>query len=74
MSQEKFKKLATQRVNNALKHIKLVSNLANRRTYDYSEDQVKTIFDALKKEVETAQAKFKAGNSHGGNNFSLIVS
>ena len=47
MSQDKFRKLATQRVNNALKHIKLVSNLANRRTYDYSEDQVKSIFDAF---------------------------
>ena len=71
MSQEKFKKLATQRVNNALKHIKLISNLANKRTYDYSDDQVRAIFNALKSEVETAQAKFKAGNSQGGNNFSL---
>ena len=71
MSQEKFKKLATQRVNNALKQIKLISNLANRRTYDYSDDQVRAIFNALKSEVETAQAKFKAGNSQGGNNFSL---
>jgi len=71
MSQEKFKKLATQRVNNALKQIKLISNLANKRTYDYSDDQVRAIFNALKSEVETAQAKFKAGNSQGGNNFSL---
>ena len=71
MSQDKFKKLATQRVNNALKQIKLISNLANKRTYDYSDDQVRAIFNALKSEVETAQAKFKAGNSQGGNNFSL---
>ena len=71
MSQEKFKKLATQRVNNALNQIKLISNLANKRTYDYSDDQVRAIFNALKSEVETAQAKFKAGNSQGGNNFSL---
>lgn len=71
MSQEKFKKLATQRVNNAIKQIKLISNLANKRTYDYSDDQVRAIFNALKSEVETAQAKFKAGNSQGGNNFSL---
>ena len=71
MSKEKFKKLATQRVNNALKQIKLISNLANKRTYDYSDDQVRAIFNALKSEVETAQAKFKAGNSQGGNNFSL---
>ena len=71
MSQERFKKLATQRVNNALKQIKLISNLANKRTYDYSDDQVRAIFNALKSEVETAQAKFKAGNSQGGNNFSL---
>ena len=71
MSQEKFKKLATQRVNNALKQIKLISNLANKRTYDYSDDQVRAFFNALKSEVETAQAKFKAGYSQGGNNFSL---
>ncbi len=60
MSSEKFKELAEKRVNNAIKNINLIGNLANPNSYKYNDEQVNKIFGVLKKELETAQMKFKA--------------
>jgi hypothetical protein len=56
----KFVKLATQRVNNALKTISLIGNLANKATYDYSKEDVSRIFKALDEAVEATRARFEA--------------
>ena len=60
MKSEKFKLLAEKRVNNAIKNINLIGNLANPSSYEYNDEQVNKIFTVLKKELETAQMKFKA--------------
>ena len=39
----KFVELATKRVNKALDQIRLVGNLSNRMTYEYSEEEAKKI-------------------------------
>ncbi len=56
---EKFVELAEKRVNNTLKQIQLVGNLANKKAYDYNEDQINKIFSALKNELRVAENKFK---------------
>jgi hypothetical protein len=68
MSTEKFKKLAEKRTNNALKTIKLIGNLANPSHYDYTDEQVKKIMDALSAEVAATKKKFElaASNRSGG--------
>ena len=71
MNQDKFKNLAEKRVNNAIKQIRLVSNLSNRHTYDYNEEQIKRIFSVLRTELDTAQAKFKAVIAHDVQHFTL---
>ena len=71
MNQDKFKNLAEKRVNNAIKQIRLVSNLSNRHTYDYNDEQIKHIFSALRTELDTAQAKFKAGKANNVIEFTL---
>lgn len=55
---EKFRSLATKRVDKALKLIRQVSNLSNRATYEYTQDQVDKMFDALGHAIEDAKAKF----------------
>jgi len=59
MKSEKFKLLAEKRVNNAIKNINLIGNLANPSSYEYNDEQVNKIFTVLKKELETAQMKLK---------------
>lgn len=56
----KFRKLANQRVPQLLKRIRHVANLANRGSYEYTEEQkqrlLKTVNDAVKALVDAFTA------------------
>lgn len=59
---EKFRRLANSRVNNAIKDMDLICNLANKSNYDYTQEDVDKILRALKAaytEVEKAFSKNK---------------
>ena len=62
----KFVELATKRVNKALEQIRLVGNLANRMTYEYTDEEAKKILRVLQKEVDSVKSKFdpNAGAEH----------
>lgn len=68
---KKFKKLAENRVNNAIKYIRLVGNLSNKSNYQYTDEQVKRIFQELNTEVDSALEKFKAEKVSGKPLFEL---
>jgi len=44
---EKFLKLATRRVNSAIKTLTLIGNLSSRSNYDYTDAEVAQIFRVL---------------------------
>lgn len=60
----KFIDLAESRVNRAIKDIRLIGNLANKNSYEYSEEDARRIIRALQKEVDAAKARF-LGDSGG---------
>jgi len=60
---EKFVRLANKRVNRALKDIDLIGNLSNRSNYDYTQDDVRAIFQALKSEIKRCEERFEAMSS-----------
>jgi hypothetical protein len=60
---EKFVSLAEARVNRAIKDIRLIGNLSNRNAYSFTDEQVRTVFKALQKELDTAKGRF--GNESG---------
>jgi len=60
----KFVELIENRVNRAIKDIRLIGNLANRNAYEYSEDDVKKVFRALNREIDAARSRF-TGDSGG---------
>ena len=68
---EKFVKLAEQRVNRALREIRLIGNLSNRSAYSSTEEDVKKIFRVIQKELDAARARFGDGESASGNAFRL---
>ena len=68
---DKFKNLAEKRVNKALNDLRLVSNLANRMNYEYTEDDAKKIVRALKAGVEEVRLKFENSASENRNSFTL---
>jgi len=61
---KKFVELAQNRVNRAIKDIRLIGNLANKSAYDYSDEDTKKIFRAIQKELEQARARF-GGDASG---------
>ncbi len=52
-------RLATKRVNNAIKTIQLVGNLSNRSNYQYT---VERIFNALQSELKACRDRFAPGS------------
>lgn len=69
--QAKFIELANSRVNRAIKEIRLISNLANRSAYEYSEEDSKKIARAIQKELDLMKARFDGTGRGGDNNFTL---
>jgi hypothetical protein len=64
---EKFVRLATRRVSNALKAMQLIGNLANRSNYDYTETDGQKIFRALQDELSASRKKFEMAQKRQGN-------
>lgn len=54
-----FKRLAKSRVNAALDRIRLIGNLSNKSSYDYTEEQVDKIEQALINAIAEVKVKFQ---------------
>ena len=67
----KFIELANKRVNRALKDLSLLANLANKRNYDYDDEQVKKIIKALQSELDAVKRSFNSEGAGKSTNFEL---
>lgn len=67
----KFVELVENRVNRAIKDIRLIGNLANRSAYQYTDDDVRRVFRALQREIESAKARFSGDSGGRDNDFKL---
>ena len=68
--EQRFKRLAEQRVNVILDRIRLLGQLANKSNYEYTDAQVEAIFKAIQKDINVAKSKFQEGTK-GRKRFSL---
>lgn len=59
---EKFKRVATQRIENVLKSIVLLGDCANTYSYEYTEQEVGWIFSAIDSTLNATKSKF--GRQH----------
>jgi hypothetical protein len=55
---ERFRRLATARGDRLIREIALLGNLANRKNYDYTEDEVEQLFRPIEAELREVRAKF----------------
>jgi len=67
----KFIELANKRVSRTLKDLGLIANLANKRNYDYDDEQVKKIIKALQAELDAVKHSFTSESSGRSTNFEL---
>jgi len=68
---EKFVGLAENRVNRAVKDMRLIGNLANRSNYSYTDEDAKKIVKALKDALEEVRVKFDSGGRSDSEEFKL---
>ncbi|WP_203641103.1 hypothetical protein [Levilactobacillus andaensis] len=70
--EDKFRRLAERRTNDAISRIRLLGNLANRNNYEYSDQQVNEMFTAIDKELKQAKKKYddELGNENKSFSFS----
>lgn len=59
---EKFCRLAESRMNNVLKQLELLSNLSNKSSYEFSQQEIDKIIKALKNAVSDVEHSFRADN------------
>jgi hypothetical protein len=62
---DRFERLAERRVTNALKQIRLIGNLANRGNYDYTDEHVRQLLDALEAEMRHLRKRFQQQGASG---------
>ena len=65
MKDMKFKELAEKRVTTALRQFRLIGNLSNRNSYEYTTDQVDKIFAKLQAELAQTKARFVPRQQNG---------
>ena len=57
---ERFKRVAENRTNKIIDQIRLLGNCANRSNYEYTEADVKKIFNAIEIELRETKQKYQA--------------
>ena len=67
----KFLELASKRVNRTIKDLGLVGNLANRRNYEYTEDEAKKIVKVLQLELDKVKHSFNLSSHAAKSKFQL---
>jgi len=57
---ERFVRVAERRTNNVLLNLRLLGNCSNRQNYQYDQEDVKRIFQALDAEVRRIKGLFES--------------
>lgn len=69
--QDKFRVLAVARVNRTLQDLRLVGNLANKKSYEWDEAQARKIIKALEQGLEQVKQKFSQTAGKDAGDFTL---
>lgn len=56
---QRFKRLATRRVNKVLNQLRILGNLANKSYYDYNENDINKMFRVIDAQLKAAKGKFQ---------------
>jgi len=56
---EAFKRLAERRTNAVLERIRILGNLSNPYAYEYSDDELRLIFNAIERELKVTRLRFE---------------
>ncbi|MCR5786994.1 MAG: hypothetical protein K6G28_04770 [Acholeplasmatales bacterium] len=69
--QENFKRIAENRTNKIINMISSLSNLSNTSYYEYTVEQIETIFDAIQNELDKQKKNLMPKNDGKKKRFEL---
>ena len=55
---ERFKRIAENRTNKIINMIDLLGNCANKNNYEYTDEDIKSIFNAIESALKISKIKF----------------
>lgn len=62
---DKFKRIATKRVNDILNKIDILGNCSNKSNYSYTEEDIQKIFRAIDTKLKDTRSVFKSKKDKG---------
>lgn len=68
---ERFKRVASRRVQEILNKLRLLGNCSDKANYSYSEEQVRKIFSAIDEELKKTKFRFNHKAKSKEDKFSL---
>ena len=69
VKKERFKNVASRRVQKVLDDLESLSKCANKSTYDYSDEDVRKMMSAVNNQVALLKASFSANSKSGKQTF-----
>ena len=69
--QQNFKRIAEARTNKIIDMIDLLGNLSNTSYYEYTDEQIETVFSAIESELRRVKKKFVKTGKNGKKRFEL---
>ena len=55
---ERFKRIAENRTNKIINMIDLLGNFSNKNNYEYTDEDIKNIFNAIENSIKISKMKF----------------
>ena len=62
---ERFKRIAENRTNKIINMIDLLGNCANKNNYEYTDEDIKSIFNAIESSLKMSKMKFAEKQEKG---------
>jgi len=62
---ERFKRIAENRTNKIINMIDLLGNCSNKNNYEYTDEDIKNIFNAIKSSLKISKMKFAEKQEKG---------
>lgn len=71
LKRDRFKRVASKRVEKLLAGIRSLSNCSNINNYEYSEDDVQKMIKAIKDELKTMEMQYKRNFKNNVDSFNF---
>lgn len=71
MKEDRFKRVASRRVENILKGIRSLSKCSNINNYEYNEEDLNKMVKAIKEELKTMEIQYKKNLKNNTESFNF---